>query len=251
MALAVLPGLAGAGLVMLVRERAGAGNAAARTDSGSGGFQPPSPSAAFSAARMPPLQDVGTQPLPRPFLAFLAAWTPFALTNSSDVFILLRASQLGLSATAVVLLYTLYNLVYALASPGLGQLSDRVGRQAVLCGGLVLFAAVYAGFAVAHTPLQLAILFGIYGLYIAATDGVSKAYAIDLVPATAKAAATGWLGAVTGIGALAASSIAGVLWHHIAPWSVFAYGAAGALLTAGALVRTGPVPSARASKPRP
>jgi MFS family permease len=169
----------------------------------------------------------------------------FAVVNSSDVFILLRASQSGLKETAVVLLYTLYNLVYALASPGLGQLSDRIGRRAVLIGGLLVFAAVYCGFAVARLPLHFALLFGVYGLYIAATDGVSKAYAIDLVPKTAKATATGWLGFVTGVGALLASCVAGLLWAHVAPWSVFAYGAAGALVTAGALVVGARAPSPR------
>jgi MFS family permease len=234
--LAVIPGLIGAALVLLVRERlVGPGRAPAA---------PPHPDDAITLPRRAGAVAESTaattadQALPGPttaFKLFLAIWAVFALTNSSDVFILLRASQSGLGETTVVFLYALYNLVYALTSPWLGQLSDRTGRKAVLIGGLLVFALVYAGFAVATSRLHFALLFGVYGLYIAATDGVSKAYAIDLVPAEAKATATGWLGFVTGIGALLASSIAGVLWTRIGPWSVFAFGAAGALFTAAAL----------------
>jgi MFS family permease len=77
-------------------------------------------------------------------------------------------------------------------------------------------------------------LFGVYGLYIAATDGVGKALAVDLVPASIRAGSIGLLGTVTGIATLVASSVAGLLWSHFGSWATFGYGAAGALL--GALI---------------
>ncbi len=102
--------------------------------------------------------------------------------NSSDMFILLKANSLvAPSASEVfrlsvpVLLYVLYNAVYAAASTPLGGLSDRVGQFPLVIGGYVVFAAVYAGFAAAGSWLVLAGLFAAYGLYIAATEGTSKA----------------------------------------------------------------------------
>ena len=173
--------------------------------------------------------------LPRPFLAYLAAWLPFALTNSSDVFLILRANSLGYSTTMTVLLYTTYNLVYSVTSPLFGGLADRLGARRVLVGGLGVFALVYAGFALVTTAWQLWPLFAIYGLYIAATDGVGKAYAVGLVPADRRATSVGLLGSVTGVATLIASSVAGVLWATVGPWAAFAFGAAGAVVSAAAL----------------
>lgn len=167
------------------------------------------------------------------FRWYVGVWAVFAVTNSSDVFIILRAKNVGLSTTAVVLLYVLYNAVYAVASPRLGTLSDRIGRRTLLIGGLLVFAAVYLGLALAHSAWQLVALFAAYGIYMAATEGVGKALAVDLVPKEGRAAAVGVLGMVTGIATLLASVIAGVLWSAVGPWATFAYGAAGAVITVG------------------
>ena len=109
--------------------------------------------------------------------------------------------------------------------------SDRLGRRSLLVGGLLVFAAVYAGFAAARAAWQLVALFAVYGLYMAATEGVGKALAIALVPAEGRAAAVGLLGMVTGVATLLASVIAGILWSAVGPWATFAFGAAGALTT--------------------
>jgi len=169
--------------------------------------------------------------LPGRFRQYLVAWLPFVFVNSSDVFLILRAREIGFSTTAVVLLYTLYNLVYSVASVPLGHLSDRVGRRRVLIGGMAVFAAVYSGLAAAHAPWQIAVLFVIYGVYIAATDGVGKAFAVDLVPSDQRATSVGLLGTLTGLATLVASSIAGVLWDGVGSWAPFALGALGALVS--------------------
>lgn len=173
-----------------------------------------------------------TGALNKPFRWYLVAWGTFAVANSSDAFLILKARSVGLSTTSTVLLYVLYNVTYALTSPRLGSLSDRVGRRRVLIGGLVIFVAVYAGFAVASTWQQLVALFGVYGLYVAATEGVGKAFAVDLVPADLRASAIGLHGLVVGVATLVASSVAGVLWSAVGPWATFSYGAAGAALCA-------------------
>jgi MFS family permease len=208
--LAVIPGLISAAIVLLAREQRRTANA-------------------LKVAR-----TAGT--LPSQFKFFLMVWGIFAFTNSSDVFLLLKAKNLGLATVGVVLLYALYNLAYAVASPALGRLSDILGRGKLLVSGLVVFGLVYCGFAMASSTTHLIILFAAYGLYMAATEGVSKAFAIDLVPVSAKATASGWLGMVTGIGALIASCTAGVLWDHVGTWAVFALGAGGALCAAMALM---------------
>ena len=211
--LAFVPGVAGAALVLLVKEKRHAAKTAERP-----------------ALRL----------LPRQFRAYLLVWGLFALTNSSDVFLILRARSLGFSTVAVVLAYAVYNLVYALASPVLGGLSDKVGRRRVLRAGLVVFAAVYVGFAFAGQAWMVWPLFAVYGFYIAATDGVGKALAIDLVPDSVRGTAIGVFGTVSGVAAVVASVVAGLLWDRIGPYAPFIYGAAGALIAAGllALVRT-------------
>ncbi|MDR3686814.1 MAG: MFS transporter, partial [Coriobacteriia bacterium] len=215
-ALTAIPGLIGAALVLTVREK----RRAARADA-----------AAEASGTSTRLSD-----LPRPFRAYLLAWAPFALANSSDVFLILRAKDLGYSTTLTVLLYTLYNLAYSVASPLFGGLADRVGGRRVLTWGLLTFAVVYAGFAAVSARWLLWPLFAVYGLYIAATDGVGKAYAISLVPEGARATSVGLLGSVTGIATLVASSVAGVLWATLGPWAAFAFGAAGAVVSAVALM---------------
>jgi MFS family permease len=164
------------------------------------------------------------------FKTYLFAWFVFSLTNSSDVFLLMKARQSGHRLTEVVLFYCFYNLIYALLSPSLGKLSDRIGRKKVLLMGFLIFTFVYLGFSSARMSWHFWLLFGIYGLYMAATDGVGKAFALDLTDKDKKATGLGILGAVTGLATIIASTVAGALWEHMgSSWS-FLYGASGALI---------------------
>ena len=108
-----------------------------------------------------------TRDLPRAFWALSAAWVVFSLGNSADVFLLLRARDLGLSATGVVVAYALYNTLYSGLSWPLGHLSDRIGRRRLLAAGLVVFAGVYAGFGLATGTAAMWPLFALYGCYMA------------------------------------------------------------------------------------
>ncbi len=161
---------------------------------------------------------------------FLLASLVFSLGNSSDVFLVLRAKNLGLSTTAAVLAYALYNFVYMGASLPAGIISDRRGRRVVFIAGLIVFALVYAGLAMANRGFQVWPLFAVYGLYIALTDGVGKALITDLAPAERRATALGAYGMLTGIAALLASVVAGLLWDRINPAAPFVLGAASAVL---------------------
>jgi len=184
--------------------------------------------------------------LPGEFKYYLFCWTLFSLANSSDVFLLLKTEDSGVSLTQTILLYCFYNLTYALASPYLGGLSDKIGRKRVLLFGLLVFILVYAGFIFANRGSHFWVLFGVYGLYMAATDGVGKALAIDLLAKDQKATAVGYLGTFTGVSTLIASSVAGLLWDHYGPRATFSYGCLGAAAALLALVflkrpRGGPV----------
>jgi len=176
---------------------------------------------------------------------FLAASAVFALVNSSDVFLLLRASDLGLSTTAVVLAYVVYNFVYMLSSYPAGIAADRLGRRSVFILGLLVFALVYAGFALATDAWQIWPLFACYGLYIALTEGVSRALVASLAPTARRASVLGLHGMVTGFGVLIASIVAGQLWDRVGMAAPFALGATGAVIAALMLL----VAPARFSRP--
>ena len=170
--------------------------------------------------------------LDRRLKLFLLASLVFALGNSSDIFLILRAKDLGLSTTAVVLAYALYNFAYMAISLPAGIISDRRGRRNVFLVGLGIFALVYLGFAVASDGWQVWPLFLVYGLYIALTEGVSKALITDLAPADLRATALGAFGMVTGLGALIASAAAGVLWDRVGTAAPFLLGSAMAAVSA-------------------
>ena len=169
--------------------------------------------------------DASAPRLPRPFWVVLAIWFVFSLGNSSDTFLVLRSKDLGLGFTLVVLAYALYNVVYSTLSWPLGALSDRLSREALVGVGLGVFGLVYLGFAVAPGDWAVWPLFAVYGVYIAATEGVAKAWIGDVAPAGAVGTAFGWFSAATGGALLAASVVAGVLWSAVGPSAPFYVGA--------------------------
>lgn len=159
------------------------------------------------------------------FGVFVAATIVFNLGNSSDVFLLLRARDLGLSDTRVILAYVLYNLVYASTSLPAGIRSDRSGRLRVYGAGLVVFAAVYLGFGLWRSPTAVWPLLAVYGLYMALTDGIGRALVADLAPPEARGKALGVTQAITGACVLVAGVTAGVLWDRVSPAAPFIVGA--------------------------
>jgi MFS family permease len=165
----------------------------------------------------------------------------FTLGNSSDAFLVLRASDLGLSVAGVLGMLVIFNLTYTLISTPAGALSDRIGRRGLLIGGWVFYAAVYAGFALAAHRWQVTVLMGAYGVYYGLTEGVAKAFVADLVPSEKRGTAYGIYNAAVGVAAFPASLVAGLLWQGagswsgLGAWSPFAFGAALALLAAAGM----------------
>jgi MFS family permease len=174
----------------------------------------------------------------RRFRLFLLVTFAFAIGNSSDVFLILRARDLGLSATAAILAYVVYNCTYAGLSLPAGIRSDRIDRRWLLGAGFVIFAVVYASFALTDRAWTVWPLFAIYGSYIAMTEGVGKAYVSDLVPDEQRATAMGLYNALTGGAILFASVLGGALWDLVGPSATFAFGAGMALVAAALLAMT-------------
>jgi MFS family permease len=176
-----------------------------------------------------PLPEEGARQEPRLLPGYwpvVAAAVVFSLGNSSNAFLLLRAANLGLSTTLVILAYALYNLVYAVLAWPLGSLSDRIPRVAVLGGGFAVYALVYAGLALASGSWAVWPLFALYGLYVAATDGVLKAWVADHVEGPMAGTAYGIYAGLVGAALLTASVVGGILWTTVDPAATFWAGAA-------------------------
>lgn len=145
----------------------------------------------------------------------------FALFNSSDVFLLLKMKENGLSTEAVVGIYIFYNLIYALMAYPLGIAADQIGLKKIFITGLILFVVVYTSFAFNSNMVISIILFFLYGLYAAATESVSKAWISNIASKSETATAIGTYMGFQSIATLIASSLAGLLWYQFGSTATF------------------------------
>ncbi len=153
------------------------------------------------------------------FRSFLFIVVIFTLGNSSDSFLILRASSLGLSVAGVLGMLITFNLVYAILSGPAGALSDRIGRRRLIVVGWLAYSAIYLGFALAANTWQVWTLYGLYGLYYGLVEGSARALIADLVPSEQRGTAYGFYNMAIGIVALPASLMAGILWQGIGSWA--------------------------------
>ncbi len=137
----------------------------------------------------------------------------FTLFNSSDIFLLLKAKEAGIKDTAVISIYIFYNIVCVLFAYPLGILADKIGLKKIFISGLFIFAIVYASMAYSTLPYQFYIIFFLYGIYAAATDGISKAWISNIAAKEDTATAIGTYTAFQSICTMIASSLAGVIWY--------------------------------------
>jgi MFS family permease len=159
--------------------------------------------------------------LGKPFVTFMIIVSIFDLGNSSDAFLVLRAQERGLNVIGVLGMLVTFNLVYTLVSTPAGSLSDRIGRRKLIVGGWLVYAAIYYGFALAQTGIQIWILYTIYGIYYGMAFGTANAMIADLVPEALRGTAYGTYNAILGILDFPASVIAGILWQGAFSWSGF------------------------------
>jgi MFS family permease len=162
---------------------------------------------------------------PAPFWLFMLANALFTLGNSSDAFLALRSQNLGLTLLALLLTIVAFNATNAIVAWPAGALSDRIGRRALVASAWLIYAACYAGFAMATSAVWVLPLWVAYGTYYALSEGVGKALVADLAPSELRATGFGIFNAVQGAMILPASVIAGVLWSAIAPPAPFWFGA--------------------------
>jgi MFS family permease len=149
---------------------------------------------------------------PKEYKRILFLTTTFSLVNSSDVFLILKSQNISKSSSLAILGYVFYNLIYAAASYPLGGLSDKLGKQKVFSFGLIIFSAVYFGFAFIDNINFVWILFAFYGIYAASTEGVSKAWISDLIPNEQRGSAIGLLTMLSSFAIMFGSFLTGVLW---------------------------------------
>ncbi|MEO0083108.1 MAG: MFS transporter [candidate division WOR-3 bacterium] len=162
--------------------------------------------------------------LPIKLRLFLIIVFLFALGNSSNQFLILRAKNLGHSVTSVLLLYLSYNLIYGICSFPIGRLSDKIGRKKILVIGYLIYGLVYLGFALIINPKFLWLLFGTYGFYSAFTEGIEKSFVSDIAAEDVRGTMLGLHATLVGIGLLPASIIAGGLWQIFGASAPFYFG---------------------------
>jgi MFS family permease len=139
----------------------------------------------------------------------------FALFNSSDLFLILRTKQVTGSDRVTIEAYILYNVVFALASYPLGAVADKIGIKKVFFSGLGLFALVYFLFGITNSTAVIFGAFFIYGIYAAATEGISKAWITNLAHVSDTATSIGFYTSAESICTLFASMIAGAIWDNL------------------------------------
>ena len=177
-----------------------------------------------------------TQPMGAQFWRVLFVIFLFTLGNSTDAFLLLRATQLGVPVALAPILWAALHVVKSASSAPGGALSDRIGRRPTLIAGWLLYAAVYIGFAVAGVAWQAWALFGVYGLFFGLTEGSERALVADLVGPARRGTAFGWYNLAIGLGALPASILFGYVWDHRGASAAFVMGAAFAAVAAAGMM---------------
>lgn len=176
--------------------------------------------------------------LPQPFRRYLVVVAVFTLGNSSNMFLLLRASELGVPQAQIPLLWAMVSAVAMLFSTPLSALSDRWGRVRVLVSGYLAYGLVYVALGLlANDGILLFALFAFYGLFMAATEGVEKALVADLAPAARRGTAFGWFNLTTGALLLPASVMFGWLYEAASPLVAFSFCGGCSLVAAFLLVR--------------
>jgi MFS family permease len=178
------------------------------------------------------LPKIGFGHLNKRFLWFSLISTLFTIGNFSDAFLALRAQDAGMLPALVPVAFFTINLSSSIFSMPIGMLSDRIGRRPVLISGFIIFALIYLGFGMVTNVSWIWILFFMYGLYYAFTEGIQKAYIADIVPEGKRGTAMGTYNELTGIAALPASIIAGFLWQSYGPMVAFSTSSIIAILAA-------------------
>lgn len=174
--------------------------------------------------------------LPGRLRVVLGIFGLFALGNSSDAFLLLRARELGVSMASLPLLWTVFHVSKLTSSALGGDLSDRVPRARLIVAGWLVYAVTYLGFGLATRPWQVWALFVVYGTYYGLTEPAEKALVKDLAPPALRGRAYGLYHFLVGVAAMPAGLLTGELWQHAGPLAALGVGAGVAAVSAVAML---------------
>ncbi|MDD4922414.1 MAG: MFS transporter [Bacteroidales bacterium] len=169
---------------------------------------------------------------PKKFYLFLAIIFVFTLGNSTDALLLVKANEVGVKVAFIPLVYLISSIVSVLLAIPMGTLSDKIGKEKLLIGGFLIYAMVYFGFGINSNLNVIVMLFAMYGLYSAMTDGIQKAFISDIIGKNIKGTGLGIYNALLGLTLLPASLIAGILYDHVNSSVPFYFGAFTAVLSA-------------------
>jgi len=172
----------------------------------------------------------------------LVAAALFGLANASDLFLLLRAGELGMAAPSLALLWSAFHVVRWLASAPGGRLADRFGARRALVAGWIVYGLVYAGFGAASGIGAFLLLMLPYAAHAGLVEGAERALAVELGGERAAGASLGAWQRATGLGALGASLLFGILAEGLSMRIAFFAGAALALAAAAVVAGCRPVP---------
>lgn len=168
------------------------------------------PERAVAIKKPPKLTMAELSPIFRRYLVVLGI---FYLSNTSNMFLLLRARGMGVSEFQIPLLWALTALIPALLGTHLSSLSDRIGRTHLIMAGWVVYVVSYLMLAWGGSSWSAWLAFAIYGLFLAATEGAERALVADLAPEHLLGTAYGWFNLVMGLMLLPASVVFGWIWY--------------------------------------
>lgn len=151
---------------------------------------------------------------PKEYKSILIFITIFSFVNSSDVFLILKSRDISQSDSTAILGYVFYNFIYAVGSYPAGILSDKFGKKTIFALGLLVFSLVYFGFAMSENMILIWLLFAFYGIYSAATEGITKAWVSDLIPNQFRGTGIGLLNTLSSFAIMLGSILAGILWDQ-------------------------------------
>ena len=232
-ALTIVPGAVAVALIFMIHEdRSGRSGRSERSGaSGESAVSFPAVPDALVPPDPPVPPDRPVPPaLPVRLRRFFIVLSVFTLGNSADAFLLLRLTNAAGSATYVPLMWAGIHVVKTSVSLVGGAWSDRIGRRTVITTGWLVYAAVYAGFAISSSLIALLSWFIVYGFYFGFAEGTEKAFVADLAPAGKRGTAFGYYNGVLGFGQLGASILFGAIWTTFGASAAFGTGAALALL---------------------
>jgi MFS family permease len=169
---------------------------------------------------------------PRKYYLFLFIIFIFTLGNSTDALLMVKANEVGVKVAFIPLVYLVTSIVSVSLAIPLGSLSDKIGKEKILVVGFLIYAIVYYGFGVTGSVVTIVVLFALYGLYSAATDGIQKAFISDIIDKNKQGTGLGIYNALLGITLLPASLIAGLLYDKVNSHIPFYFGAVTAVVSA-------------------